>query len=33
LFKIRRVLRKLWRNTFWCVFMPHSVVAVMWRYV
>jgi len=25
LFKIRPDLRKLWRNTFWCVFMPHSV--------
>ena len=27
-FKIRRVLRKLWRNTFWCVFMPHSVLRI-----
>jgi len=30
-FKIRRVLRKLWRNTFWCVFMPHSVYAASLR--
>ena len=29
LFKIRRVLGKLWRDTFWCVFMPHSVYANM----
>ena len=25
LFKIRRVLRKLWRNTFWCVFLCPTV--------
>ena len=27
LFQIRRDLRKLWQNTFWCFFMPHSVLS------